>query len=285
MGVGVLGPLEVDGRTDGLSPRDRVVLSALVVARGDPVRSDTLADALWGEHPPPTSVKVVQGCIVRLRKVLGPAAIDSGTSGYRLTLTSDEVDHSRFEHLLASGREALDGDDPARASYLVGEALDLWRGRALGDVEEWEPGRVEAARLEGLRMEAEEVLMAAELRAGHAEAVIERGRSMVSQAPFRERRWVLLATALHQAERQAEALAVVRRARTMLADEVGLDPGPELVEPRDTAAAAGPVAAPTGRARRERDQPLSGSDVLRHRRRRHVLRARGRLRRLPEAVA
>ncbi|CAN7186826.1 nSTAND1 domain-containing NTPase [Knoellia sp. LjRoot47] len=230
MGVGVLGPLEVDGRTDGLSPRDRVVLSALVVARGDPVRSDTLADALWGEHPPPTSVKVVQGCIVRLRKVLGPAAIDSGTSGYRLTLTSDEVDHSRFEHLLASGREALDGDDPARASYLVGEALDLWRGRALGDVEEWEPGRVEAARLEGLRMEAEEVLMAAELRAGHAEAVIERGRSMVSQAPFRERRWVLLATALHQAERQAEALAVVRRARTMLADEVGLDPGPELVE-------------------------------------------------------
>ena len=175
MGIAVLGPLEVDGRTNGLSPRDRVVLSALVVGRGDPVSADALADALWGDDLPASSVKIVQGCVVRLRKLLGAAAIESGPSGYRLTLTDEEVDHRRFERLLDGARDAL-GDDPARASYLVREALDLWRGRALADLEEWEPGRVEAARLEGLRMDAEELLVAAELGAGHAQAVLEQAR-------------------------------------------------------------------------------------------------------------
>jgi len=230
VGIAVLGPLEVDGRGNGLSPRDRVVLSALVVSLGDPVSADALADALWGDALPASSVKLVQGCVVRLRKLLGPAAIDSGAWGYRLTLTDDEVDHRRFERHLEAARDALEGGDPARASYLVREALDLWRGRALGDLEEWEPGRVAAARLEALRMDAEELLVAAELGAGHAQAVLEQSRTLVAQAPFRERRWVLLATALHQAGRQADALGAVKRARGMLAEELGLDPGRELAD-------------------------------------------------------
>ena len=229
MGIAVLGPLEVDGGTIGLSPRDRVVLSALVVGRGDPVSADALADALWGDDPPASSVKIVQGCVVRLRKLLGAAAIESGSSGYRLTLTDDEVDQRRFERLLEGARDALDAD-PARASYLVRDALDLWRGRALADLVEWEAGRVEAARLEGLRMDAEELLVAAALGAGQAQAVLERARTLVAQAPFRERRWVLLATALHQTGRQADALGAVKRARSMLAEELGLDPSPELAE-------------------------------------------------------
>jgi DNA-binding SARP family transcriptional activator len=229
MGIAVLGPLEVDGRMNGLSPRDRVVLSALVVGRGDPVSVDALADALWGGKPPASSVKLVQGCVVRLRKLLGAAAIDSGSSGYRLTLTDEEVDHRRFERLLEGARDALD-DDPARASYLVREALDLWRGRALVDLGDWEAGRVEATRLEGLRMDAEELLVAAELGGGHAQAVLEQARTMVAQAPFRERRWALFATALHQAGRQADALGAVKRARRMLAEELGIDPGRELVD-------------------------------------------------------
>jgi DNA-binding SARP family transcriptional activator/WD40 repeat protein len=229
MGIAVLGPLEVDGRMNGLSPRDRVVLSALVVGRGDPVSVDALADALWGGKPPASSVKLVQGCVVRLRKLLGAAAIDSGSSGYRLTLTDEEVDHRRFERLLEGARDVLDGD-PARAAYLVREALDLWRGRALVDLGEWEAGRVEATRLEGLRMDAEELLVAAELGGGHAQAVLEQARTMVAQAPFRERRWALFATALHQAGRQADALGAVKRARRMLAEELGIDPGRELVD-------------------------------------------------------
>ena len=90
MGIAVLGPLEVDGHTNGLGPRDRVVLSALVVRAGEPVSAEALADALWGGQVPATWTKVVQGCVVRLRKSLGAAAIESGPAGYRLTLNDDE---------------------------------------------------------------------------------------------------------------------------------------------------------------------------------------------------
>ena len=230
MGIAVLGPIQVDGHVNGLTPRDRVVLSALVVNAREPMSTEVLADALWGDALPASWAKVVYGCVWRLRKVLGAAAIDKVPSGYRLTLGDDELDHRLFERLLERGREALAGDDPARSSYLLEEGLGLWRGMALADLEEWEPGRVEAARLEGLRMDAEELRVEAEVRTGHAKAVLEQARALVAQAPFRERRWALLATALYQSGRQREALGAVQRARTMLVDELGLDPGRELVE-------------------------------------------------------
>lgn len=230
MGIAVLGPLEIDGHRDGLAPRDRVVLSVLVVRGGETSRTDTLADALWGERPPASWSTVVHGCIARLRKRLGAAAIESGPAGYRLTLTESELDCRRFERLLERAREVLDGDDPERAAYVVQEALDLWRGPALSDLEEWEPGRVEAARLDGLRMDAEEVRVEAGLRAGHARDVLELSRALAAQAPFRERRWALLAQGLHQTGRQAEALGALRRARALLVEQFGLDPGRELVD-------------------------------------------------------
>ncbi|HET7072273.1 MAG TPA: BTAD domain-containing putative transcriptional regulator [Nocardioides sp.] len=230
MGIAVLGPLQVDGQANGLSPRDRVVLSALVARAGEPVTTEALADALWGEELPPTWSKVLQGCVVRLRKQLGGGAIVSAAHGYRLALTDEELDHKVFERLLTRAREALAADDPARASYLAQDALQLWRGQALPDLQEWEPGRVETVRLEGLRMDAEELLVEAETAAGRARDVLERARALVAQAPFREARWALLARALHQAGRQPEALAAIKRARAMLAEEFGLDPGRELVE-------------------------------------------------------
>lgn len=92
MGIAVLGPLDVDGHTNGLGRRDRVVLSALVVRAGDPVSTEGLADALWGDRLPASWAKVVQGCVVRLRKRLGAAAIVSGGFGYRLALSDDELD-------------------------------------------------------------------------------------------------------------------------------------------------------------------------------------------------
>ena len=229
MGIAVLGPLQVEGSANGLGPRDRVVLAALVVRAGTPITQDALADALWGDDVPATWTKVVQGCIVRLRKVLGPAAIESEPSGYRLALSEDELDHRTFERLLERAREALDAGDPPRSSYLVQEALDLWRGPALRDLEEWEPGRVEAGRLEGLRMDAEELWVEAAIAAGHSQAVLERARVLVAETPFRERRWALLATALYHAGRQREALGALKHARTRLVLELGLDPGPELV--------------------------------------------------------
>jgi DNA-binding SARP family transcriptional activator len=224
MGIAVLGPLQVDGEANGLSPRDRVVLAALVVRGRDPSSTAALADVLWGDELPASWAKVVHGCVARLRKRLGAAAIELGSGGYRLRVNESEVDSRRFERLCERAREALIADDPERASYLVLEALDLWRGRALPDLEEWETGRLEAARLEGLRMDAEELRVEAETRAGRARDVLEQARAMVAEAPFRERRWALLAVALHQGGRQAEALGALKRARTMLVDELGLDP-------------------------------------------------------------
>jgi DNA-binding SARP family transcriptional activator/WD40 repeat protein len=229
MGIAVLGPLEVDGQANGLSPRDRVVLSALVVRAGDPLTTEGLADALWGESLPASWAKVLQGCVVRLRRLLGTAAIVSSGHGYRLALTDEELDHRVFERLLERAREALAGGDPARSSYLAREALELWRGPALPDLGEWEPGRVETVRLEGLRLDAEELLVEAETAAGRAGEVLERARALVTQAPLRERRWALLARALHQSGRQPEALGAIKRARAMLVEEFGLDPGHELV--------------------------------------------------------
>jgi DNA-binding SARP family transcriptional activator/WD40 repeat protein len=244
MGIAVLGPVEVDGQANGLSPRDRVVLSALVVRAHDPSSTEALADALWGDDLPASWAKVVHGCVARLRKRLGAAAIESGAAGYRLTVNETEVDSRRFERLFERGRDALTGSDPERASFLVREALELWRGRALADLEEWEPGRAEAARLEGLRRDAEELLVEAETRAGRARDVVERARALVGEAPYRERRWALLAVTLHQAGRQAEALAALKRARTMLVDELGLDPGRELVELEEQLLRQDPALAP-----------------------------------------
>ncbi len=258
MGIAVLGPIRVDGQVNGLSPRDRVVLSALVVRAGEPTSTEALADALWGEEQPASWAKVVHGCVVRLRKRLGAAAIESGSSGYRLTLSDEELDHRLFERLLERGREALSGGDPERSSYLVQEALDLWRGRVLVDLEEWEPGRVEAERLEGLRMDAEELRVEAETRAGHAQAVLEEARTLVAKAPFRERRWALLARALHQAGRQAEALGALKRARAMLVDELGLDPGRELVELEQLLLRQDPSLAPPGEREVSADCPYRG---------------------------
>lgn len=105
--ISVLGPLAVDGQTGRLGPRDRVVLAALAVRPGEPIRADRLADALWGETPPETWAKVVQGCIMRLRRALGASAIETSGQGYRLLLPPDQVDSVRFERLLRRGRELL----------------------------------------------------------------------------------------------------------------------------------------------------------------------------------
>ena len=132
MGIAVLGPLEVDGPGDGLAPRDRAVLSALVVHTGEPLSTTALADVLWGDDPPASWAKVVHGCVARLRKRLGAAAIESGAAGYRLTLTEAELDSRRFERLLERAREALaEGDRSGRRTSRrkpsASGAVGLWR--------------------------------------------------------------------------------------------------------------------------------------------------------------
>jgi WD40 repeat protein/DNA-binding SARP family transcriptional activator/energy-coupling factor transporter ATP-binding protein EcfA2 len=229
VGIAVLGPLSVDNDGAALGPRDRVVLAALAVRPGEVVSADRLADALWGDGPPATWPKVVQGCVVRLRKALGAHAIATTPQGYRLDLPVDEVDAQRFVWLVGRGRELLTLGEPERAAHVVGEALALWRGPALTELEGWEPGRIEAERLEELRRDAEEVRLDAALRAGRHRELLAEAQALVAGAPLRERRWALLALAQYQAGRQGEALRTLHQARTVLATELGLDPGPDLI--------------------------------------------------------
>jgi WD40 repeat protein/DNA-binding SARP family transcriptional activator len=229
VGIALLGPLAVDGDGKAFSPRDRVVLAALALRPGEMVSAERLADALWGEHPPVSWPKVVQGCVVRLRKALGPATIQTAQQGYRLVVHADDVDAQRFEGLVGRCRELLALGEAERASHMIGEALALWRGRPLAELEGWEPGRVEAGRLEELRLEAEELALEAALRAGRYRAVLAEAEARAAEAPLRERRWGLLALAQYQAGRQGDALRSLHRARTVLASELGVDPGPALV--------------------------------------------------------
>lgn len=225
----MLGPLAVDG-SDGHGLRDRVVLEVLVVRANEAVDPEVLADAVWADAPPTSWPKVVQGCISRLRKHLGRDVIETTSQGsYLLRVTEEQVDSHRFERMVARAHDHLADGDPDRAVYVLDEALALWRGRALADLDEWAPGRTEAERLDGLRMDAEELRVEAGIAAGRARAILDDAQALVRSAPLRERRWAMLARALYLSGRQAEALGVLAQARRMLRDELGLDPGAELL--------------------------------------------------------
>ncbi|WP_345201118.1 BTAD domain-containing putative transcriptional regulator [Fodinibacter luteus] len=226
MAIAVLGPLEVSGASARITPRDRVVLAALSLRPGTVRSVDALAEALWGERPPPSGAKIVQGCVVRLRRALGTRAVTTAPQGYRLNVPGEDLDHVRFERLAGRAREALDAGEPDRAAYLLDEALRLWRGQPFPDLGEWAEARGDIEHLVELHDRAREDLVDATVRTG-GDGVAEAVR-LVAEAPFRERRWALLAIAQYRAGRQQDALTTLARARTTLVEELGLDPGPEL---------------------------------------------------------
>ncbi|KRF27438.1 BTAD domain-containing putative transcriptional regulator [Phycicoccus sp. Soil802] len=230
MRIALLGSLQVnEGRTT-LGPRDRIILQALATRPGTELSAEALAETLWGEDLPETWPKIVQGCIVRLRKALGADAIQTSPHGYRLDLHQDEVDHLHFEHLLTRARELLANDEPERARYVTGQARELWRGEPLVDLADWGPGRVEAERLVELWRDADDLHAEAGLRSGRYQDVLGDALRMVAEQPTRERRWGLLALAQYQAGRQGDALQTLHRAKVTLVNELGLDPGPELAQ-------------------------------------------------------
>ena len=185
----VLGPLEVDGAAEVLGPRDRIVVSALALRPGERVDAETLAEALWGEGPPASAAKVVQGCVSRLRKALGAGAIETVDGGYRLRSDELDIDRQQFEDRVERARGYLSTRTPERAIPLLTDALALWRGPAFGELEDWMPGRLEAVRLGQLRLAAEEDLLQARLDCGDHAGVATDGTVLTGQQPFRERRW------------------------------------------------------------------------------------------------
>lgn len=244
MDVSVLGPLTLAGDGGPLSPRDRVVLAALAMTPRSTVSPDRLADALWGADPPPTWPKVVQGCIVRIRKQLGPEAVLTTRQGYVLDVADEAIDAFRFEQLLHRARELMALHEPERARWSVERALDLWSGAALVDLEGWPPGEEAARRWEEQRRDAEELAIEASLQSGSAREVLPDAGRLVEADPYREARWALLARALYQAGRQRDALVSLRRARAVLAEELGLDPGETLTSLEEAVLRQDPALLP-----------------------------------------
>jgi predicted ATPase len=166
--------------------------------------------------------------VLQLRKALGPGAIETRPGGYVLVGDTTSTDAGRFEQTVQRARVLHAGGDAARAATTFSDALALWRGPALRELEAWEPARAEAARLEELRRSAQEEWAEAALACGRHREVLPDLEMMVDTEPLRERRWGLLARGLYCDGRQADALRALQRARSVCAD-VGLDPGPELL--------------------------------------------------------
>ena len=225
----VLGPLTaaVDGDSVNLGgPKQRLVLALLLMEAGRTVSADRLIDRIWDEEPPPGSRHTLQAYISELRKLLDDPIEWTG-SAYRLVVDPDQIDSSRFERLLETGRRLLESD-PGQAALTLKEALDLWTGRPYEDLAYASGMRIEISRLEELRLLALEGRLDADLRLGRQVEIIAEVESLSTEYPLREAFRAQQLLALYRLGRQAEALRAFDRLRRTLAEELGIDPSPAL---------------------------------------------------------
>ena len=226
----LLGPLEVTdgGRPVTLGgPRQRLVLAHLLLSANRIVTMEELIERVWDEEPPHAARNTIQSYVSHLRAVLGAERIEGRTPGYVVHAEPEELDLLRFEQLLRRSRRQLP-TEPREAVTTIEEALELWRGSPLSDLADSPSLTGEIARHQELRTAAVEDLVAARHSMGeHAEVLPDLER-MVAEHPLRERLWTHLVLARYRAGRQAEALDGFRRAQELLADELGIDPSPEL---------------------------------------------------------
>jgi DNA-binding SARP family transcriptional activator len=237
MRIDVLGAVQArqdgGGRIDLGGPRHREVLARLVAAEGRMVTTGALIADLWPD-PPAGALGALRTFVAALRRALEPGrpprtpprVLVTEGSGYALRLPRTAVDVYRFEDAVAAARRSPDGPDAVRD---LGDVLASWRGPAYADVPDAGWAQRERTRLDELRLQAVELRAGLLLDSGDDEAglVADLG-AHVAEHPWREPAWGLLARALYRAGRQADALAALRRARAMLVDQLGLDPGPGL---------------------------------------------------------
>ena len=222
----MLGLVEavLDGRPLALGgAKQRAVLAMLALHANERVSADRLIDGLWGERSPPSAPKNVQLYISQLRRLLeghGAEIVTRGR-GYELRLPADAVDAKRFERLVGSA-EAGDAGTAAE------EALALWRGAPLDDLADAPFAPAEARRLEELWVRARELAVDGALAAGRHGELVPELDELIAAHPLRERLHAQRMLALYRSGRQADALAAYQSAHAMLAEGVGVAPGPEL---------------------------------------------------------
>lgn len=235
----VLGTLEAwdgDRETDLRGPRHRAVLARLVLARGHVVPVDRLIEDLWHGESPHRPLGSVQTFVSHLRRALEPdraprtpsAVLVTAPPGYAFRVGKDDVDAWRFEALVHRAGALLAGGGAEEALRELTAALDLWRGPAYAQFVDEPWARPEAARLEELRLVAVERRAEAGLAVGQASGIVPGLEVHASAHPLREESWRLLALALYRCARQGDALAVLRRVRAALRDELGVEPGARL---------------------------------------------------------
>lgn len=227
----MLGPLEVERGGHRLAvggARQRAVLAVLVLNLNRVVSRDRLIDAVWGETPPETAARALQVYVSGLRKILGAERIVTRAPGYLLQAEPDSVDLIRFENLVDAGKEALATGDALRASEQLEQALQLWRGEALEDLESAPEAEREGLRLGELRLAAIEERVDAELALGRHAELVGWLQALVREHPFRERLRGQLMLALYRSGRQAEALDHYQEVRRLFAEELGIEPGDPL---------------------------------------------------------
>ena len=231
----ILGPLEVsaDGRLIEIGgPKLRALLVILLLRANESVPRDVLVHELWGDEPPIGAQHSLDVYVSRLRKSLnavaaGPVVV-TRPGAYSLRLIEDQLDARRFEDLVGQGRAALAANAPGQAAEKLRAALELWRGQALADLVNGYGPRVEAVRLEELRLNATEDRIDSDLALGRHADVAGDLETLIAVHPLRERLHGQLMIALYRSGRQAEALEAYQATRRTLVEELGLEPGPAL---------------------------------------------------------
>ncbi|MCM2390773.1 BTAD domain-containing putative transcriptional regulator [Streptomyces albipurpureus] len=231
----VLGPLTAwttaGHPVDVPEAKVRALLASLLVHAGQPVSVDRLVDDLWGERLPGNPAGALQTKVSRLRRALARAEpgaetlVESKAPGYLLRISPEDMDSRRFTDLTASAYAA---EDPRTRAELLREALALWKGEAFADLGDLESARTAAGRLEEQRLAALEALAESRLELGEHHALTGELGELALRHPLRERLRAIQLRALYRAGRQSEALSVYAELRRQLADELGVDPGPEL---------------------------------------------------------
>ena len=229
----ILGSVEVsdDGVVKDLGGlRERTLLARLLLADGQVVSADRLAEDLWAGQPPPHYMATLRVYISRLRRALGggSGAVATYPPGYRIVLADGELDAHRFESLVAGAAADMAGGRPEAAAGRLREALALWRGPALSDVADFAFAQADASRLEEGRLAAIEDRVEADLACGRHASLASELEGLVAAHPLRERLCGQRVLALYRCGRQADALAAYQDLRGRLAAELGIDPNPAL---------------------------------------------------------
>lgn len=231
--VRILGPIDVLTEDGVVIPRGRIgrkLLGALAISVNHAVTTGRLAEIIWHENPPPSLANTLQTYIHRLREDVGHSRIVGADHSYTLRVTPEQLDALQFENLVSHAAEHI--TDPLEGTSRCKEALALWRGIPFGEFADEDPFRLEAIRLDELRLYAMELELEAEMENGREELVVGTLESLVEEYPYRERLWYLLIEALARSGRRVDALRAFHRLREILA-KVGIEPSEEIRELED----------------------------------------------------